>query len=55
LNLSKLLRHALIIVPRVVDDDWYQERLIRSYQMGAVDRELPFEPKVALGSLMGSV
>src|SRR5580658_657362 len=53
LQLPKPLRYPLIVVRSVIDDDRYQKCLVRSNQVGAIDGELPFQPEVPFGSLMG--
>jgi hypothetical protein len=41
LHLAEPLRHAIIIIARVIDYDRHQEGLVGSHQMAAIDRELP--------------
>src|ERR1700751_2191993 len=53
LQFPKLLRYPLIIVSRVVDYDRHQECFVRGHEMAAIDRELPFEPEIPFGPIMG--
>jgi hypothetical protein len=40
------------LIARTVNYDWHQERSFDRHQMGAIDCEFPFEPKIALEPLL---
>src|SRR5579871_3245005 len=43
----------LLLLTGLVEHDGQQEGFVRCDQIRAIDRELPFEPEVPLGPLMG--
>ena len=53
MHFPELVRDMLLLLTRLIDHDGQQEGLVRCDQMRAIDRELPFEPEVPLGPLMG--
>ena len=48
LQLTEPVRHFFVLIRGVVDDDRQQKRPAHHHQVTAVDRELPFESKIAL-------
>jgi len=54
LHLAELVRNMLFVLSRVVDHDWHKECLMGGDQMRAIDGELPFEPEISLGAVMGA-
>jgi len=40
------IRDLLVLVRRIVDDDWEKERPVGDHQVTAVDGELPLKAKI---------
>ncbi len=52
LHLPKPVRHPIIVIKRLVDHDRQQESLVGRYQVGPIDRELPFKTEIPLDAIV---
>ena len=52
LHRPERVRNNGFLIARTVNYDGHQEGSFNRHQMGAIDREFPFEPKIALESLL---
>jgi hypothetical protein len=53
LHFAELVRNVLFVVTRLIDDDRDKKRLVGRYEVRTIDCQLPLEPEVTFGPLMG--